>query len=183
MRTQLFIGRTAPHASRFEPVTNTDRSILCKPTGGLWTSTWQPKWQTSGWVEWCRHEWPSWLEGRVWALLTPPADARIARVDTLADLRALHTRYGYLPDALARAGISHDWYRALDFARMATDGYDGIHLTERGQWATHLSEPNLYGWDCECTLWLRWGFTRVREIAPVAAPPEEPEEETKHADG
>ena len=33
--------------------------------------------------------------------------------------------------------------------------YDGVHLTAKGQCDTRMSNPNLHGWDVECTLWLR----------------------------
>ena len=44
----------------------------------------------------------------------------------------------------ARGGV-------YDFEAMAKD-YDVIKLTDEGQWKTRLTNPSLYGWDCECIL-------------------------------
>lgn len=45
--------------------------------------------------------------------------------------------------------------------------YDAVHLTSEGQWRTRHSTPNLYGWDCESTLWLRWKFEKVEYIGEM----------------
>lgn len=55
--------------------------------------------------------------------------------------------------------------RWLKFSEMAKQ-FDGMHLTDNGQWATRLppfDSPNLYGWDCESTLWFRWAFDKVED--------------------
>ena len=49
---------------------------------------------------------------------------------------------------------------------LAADGWDGVYLTERGQWATRLprSGPDLYSWDLESMLWLRPSYTVGRTV-------------------
>ncbi len=49
---------------------------------------------------------------------------------------------------------------------MARD-YDGLHLTEKGQWDTHMGRTNLYGWDMESTLWFKWPGGVVRPLGDV----------------
>lgn len=142
-----------PCERRFVPVSN---RVFVKPKGGLWTSTWLGEPKVSGWAEWCRSESFSIGDSRVW-LLTPKADARIANVDGMADLKALLLRY---PLHLGKA-YDH-FFQPLDFERMAQD-YDGMHLTDEGQWATRLTQPSLYGWDCESTCWFQWAFDRVEQ--------------------
>ena len=142
-----------PCERQFTPVSNYS---FIKPKGGLWTSTWQGEPKVSGWAEWCRSESFSAGDHRVW-LLTPKADACIAVVAEMADLKALLLRY---PLSLGKA-YDHI-FQPLDFERMAQD-YDGMHLTDSGQWATRLTEPNLYGWDCESTCWFQWAFDRVEQ--------------------
>ena len=50
-----------------------------------------------------------------------------------------------------------------DFEQLAID-YDGVHITESGESATRHTEPGLYGWDCESTVWFRWAFSNVQKI-------------------
>jgi hypothetical protein len=78
-------------------------------------------------------------------------------VSCLDDLKVLLTTY-----PLDR-GKSEDYaFQPLDFERMAQD-FDGMHLTDEGQWSTRLTQPSLYGWDCESTCWFRWMFDRVEQ--------------------
>lgn len=85
-------------------------------------------------------------------LLDPRPDARIFTICCYADLHNLVGRY---PNSEQRS------YGAIaypDWEAIACD-YDGVRLTEMGQWDTRLSDPfDLYTWDCESTLWFRWAF-------------------------
>ncbi len=139
-----------PCAKRFEPVRNDN---FVKPKGGLWTSTWLGEAKVSGWAEWCRIEGFHPGPYRTW-LLTPKADLRLAVVDSLNDLKALLRTYA-LPTPMESEFLV--W---LDFERMAQD-YDGMRLTDTGQWATRLTQPSLYGWGCESTCWFTWAFDQV----------------------
>lgn len=151
---QLFVGEDEPIREKFHPATNREHGWI-KPVGGLWTSTYRPETQDSEWVEWCIAESFSEPSTLQWSLLTPKQDARVAIVDTLADLQRFLASYEYSQSLYSRF---------LDFDSLARD-YDGMHLTSSGQWATRLSMPdNLYGWDCESTVWFRWCFEQVERI-------------------
>ena len=142
-----------PRAQWFEPVVNRN---FVKPKHGLWTSTWLGEEKVSGWIEWCRSEGFSTGAHRTW-LLTPEPEARIAVVREMQDLKTLLNLY-----PLHRGKSENHYMQYLDFERMARD-FDGMHLTDAGQWETRLTEPNLYGWDCESTCWFRWPFDRVEQ--------------------
>lgn len=50
-----------------------------------------------------------------------------------------------------------------DFELLAKH-FDVIHLTENGQYETRLNHPDLYGWDCESSLWLNWAVEKVEDL-------------------
>jgi len=157
MKPQLFIGKK-PQAELLQPVKN--KVYHCKPEGGLWTST-HLTGGISDWTRWCEAEQWSTHSGQEWQkrwLLTPVPDTHIATINSLLDLEQLLARYEQRHTTDIR--ITH---RVLDFEQLAKE-YDGIHLTESGQWATRFGEPNLYGWDCESTLWFHWSFTKVKQL-------------------
>lgn len=147
--------RNGPAAGDLKPVTRGARDYdWVKPDGGLWTSTWDPEYG-SGWIDWCLAESFAGPSFNVW-LLTPDPAARLYEVATLDDLERLVEQY---PGETGRLGGTREY---PSWTAVAED-YDGVHLTDDGQWATRMSHPvNLYGWDCECTLWFRWKFTGVR---------------------
>ena len=141
MDTQLFVSTTTISRGRFEPIKNRG---LVKPYGGLWTSTWEG--ESSAWVRWASDNYKT-LYRRQWWLIEPDPVARICTIETYEDLRGLVARYP--------AGHFSEY---LDFETMARE-FDAIHLTKKGQRATHFTFPeSLYGWDCESTLWFRWSF-------------------------
>lgn len=162
LATQLFISHDRPEEGKMDTIVN--RRDWQKPTGGLWTSTWNAENKQSDWLEWCMSEdFDNPLEKSKW-LLTPRPDCRIYTIDSLADLlHCIHSEYGYpcsYNDIFA--GMYDRYY--IDFERMAQD-YDAIHLTARGNAETHLSFPNdLNGWDVESTLWFRWCFDEVKLV-------------------
>jgi hypothetical protein len=127
--------------------------------GGFWTSTWH----TDYGCDWIREAGPDGM-GLVSlpcsVYLLDPRPARVLVIDALDDLvRALDSYAAREQPEYAPA-----FGRLFDFERLAAD-YDAVHLTEVGQWRTRLSTPdNLYGWDCECTLWLRWCFEVVEHL-------------------
>jgi hypothetical protein len=125
-----------------------------KPQGGLWTST-KDENIVSGWYEWAHSEGMLPTEATTWEL-TPERDAVLIEVDSLGDLTALLERYSE----------GERWGRMprIDFEAMVQDGFDGMHLTDSGQWATRMSDPSLYGWDCESTVWFRWAFEGLTVI-------------------
>jgi hypothetical protein len=147
----------SPRWDRFKLSDNDGpHSIPIKPKGGLWTSTYLDPTRISAWAEWCREN-TDWLDvpHTAW-LLEPDPKAKLLEIDCFEDLEQMFLRYGHtVPLA---EGL--DLYR-FEWQAIAST-YAGIHLTERGQWATRLSHPlNLYGWDCESTVWLQYAFTAV----------------------
>jgi len=148
-----------PKPEEFDPVDG-EKHLKIKPVGGMWTSTFTPDADhDSDWIRWCSTE--GFLSGRHAWRLTPKEDPRIIEVDSMEDLWAVVQRFEdeeYLPEY--PQGVQ-DY--ALDFEAMA-DEFDAMRLTEEGQRKTRLTgskEPDLYGWDSECTLWFRWAFESV----------------------
>lgn len=126
-----------------------------KPTGGLWTSTYNNEYG-SDWIQWCESEEFSTTKGHDGFLLYPDHEAKIFTIDDLDDLINLFNDY--------ELNNQETYSKALNFERISQE-YDAIHLSENGQRETRLSYPyNLCGWDCECTLWFRWCFKEVEKF-------------------
>jgi hypothetical protein len=172
-----------PDESQFKPVANDPHGagVWKKPAKGtgLWTSTWDAERESCGWLDWMAAErWtPRSREPGEWVhqefeayIIWPDPRARVAVVDSYADLEALMRRFPHNDHLAERLeAISPGWnerHAALDFEGMARAGLAGMHLTDEGQWMTRLSNPhNLYGWDCESTVWFRWVFgTRWQRV-------------------
>lgn len=181
MQKQLHLTTATELVRAVTPVHNSEKAAIVKKPArgtGLWTSTWREETYDSQWVSWCvSSEFGAPFE-EAWWLLTPASDIKLYTVDSLRDLLALFGDYQWLPPRLAEQnrayeGIYDDPLEHLigiDFERLAY-AYDGIHLTSRGNAATHLSYPHdLYGWDCESTLWFRWCFTDAERIETPVAP-------------
>lgn len=177
------IGRPVPH--RLVPVINRSPAYANKPehTTGFWTSTYRGSDHKypSDWVEWCSHErFPHSGEYRSWVLEVEPSafvlelDDEVA-CDTLFRLGYMYRDPYYLKDGLDFLGRRPQ----IDFEKLASVGVDGVHLTERGNHAMHISftpspgghEHDFNGWDSESTIWLRWAFRRVR-VGPKIKIPE-----------
>lgn len=151
----------APTSELMLPVTNAPYCM--KPNGGIWTSTFDPEYVCS-WHRWCVSEMPDWINGKSIYTLEP-VSAKVYVIDCRTDLLQLTNKYGLLK----RLGGSNGWrIFGLDFESMVRDGIDAVHLTEAGEWQTRygggmysLNDWNLYGWDCESTIWLKWCFQKV----------------------
>jgi len=144
-----------PRREAFEAVEG--NRLHCKPYGGMWTSTYTPEDEyDSDWIRWCSTE--GFLAGRHTYRLSVQDDLRIVEVDGLDDLRTVAQRYQ--TDSEPHGQLHRVYY---DFEALAEE-FDAMRLTEEGQRKTRLTgskEPDLYGWDSECTLWLRWAFEEV----------------------
>lgn len=155
------VGSPPPQADKFKPVLmDYDHPTRFKPQGGLWTSTFLGREELSGWAQWCRVESFGYEKADLW-LLTPDPAAEVYVVDTYRDLDMLHRLYGRTH---RWEGMNGEWWEDpyLDWPLIA-ERWSGVRLTDEGQWATRLTDPyNLYGWDCESTLWLRWSFTDIQ---------------------
>ena len=133
-------GAVSFDKKKFKKIAN---SNWVKPTGGLWTS---PVDSEYGWGTWCNNENFRACEDDNKFILQLNRDAKIYKIDSLADLEKLpHIGMPHVP-------ISMMCFP--DFEQIAKS-YDAIWLTVEGQWATRMSHPkNLYGWDCESVLLL-----------------------------
>jgi hypothetical protein len=139
---------------------------------GMWTSpvtdrTADGTPADSAWLEWCRAEMDTDTTGHLLTEITPHDTARLLLVDDQAHLAAIVARYPaslnpYIP---SKTSPYPDWQA------LAADGWDGVYLTDRGQWATRLPDagPDLYGWDMESLLWLRPSYTVGRTVAAARA--------------
>ena len=152
--TQIFAGKE-PRPGLINPVKNAG---WVKPRGGLWTSS-DLKDGTSDWVRWCTVEQFRGPMFNLWGLEVKN-DARVFVIDSMSDLHSLYNKY---------PGQSN-YKMVLDYEKIAND-FDGINLTENGQASTRwgsASDPrkrlDLYGWDCERTLWFRWVFGSVKYL-------------------
>ncbi|MFJ6073643.1 hypothetical protein ACIQFU_22850 [Streptomyces sp. NPDC093065] len=132
--------------------------------GGLWTS---PVLGTradgtptdSAWLEWRRTNLEADTSEALLTEVWPVGSARLLLIDDQAHLAAIVDAYP-----------ADDGSRYPDWEALATDGWDGVYLTDRGQWATRLprSGPDLYGWDLESCLWLRPSYVVGRTVCSSA---------------
>lgn len=190
MNDQLHINVVAPTAERMEPVTQ----CAWHPNGGLWTSTNDP--DTSAFAFWtacfkymyrlpkeinprylaARGSSPTLPQIKCW-LLTPSPSARIANIDTAEDFFNLGHRYGWVKCSwekrVAPIGVvakRPEIENALNFPAIAKD-FDAIHVTEAAIERLEnieMGEYRLAFWEAECTCWLRWRFTQVKELGLLA---------------
>lgn len=148
--TQVHAGLS----TELTPMALSIKSGSIKPLDAFWTSTWDDDNGTSAWVEWCRAEEFGDIESQNLFVLEVSPDAKVYTVDSLEDLV-------YLLDTCGAVGTHYMPY--VNWEKVAQD-YDGVQVTDRGQWATRLTTPGLYTWDCESTAWFHWVFTKVTRI-------------------
>ena len=161
---QVWVGRNsngdAPCPELMKPITN--QKYRMKPSGGLWTSTYLED-GLCGWHQWCLSDGAvDWVDDKPIYLLTIASRTTYYTINSKADLLHLAKTYGVegtMPDYPG-------WtMRGLDFETMVSDGIEGLHLTDKGQWRTRWGDSwNLYGWDCESTIWLKWVFEDVKHL-------------------
>lgn len=162
LSTQLHVSHedTPLVPSLFRPIQNYLHGV-CKPLGGLWTSTYNQV-HGSEWVDYATSIWgerPAWYAH----LLTPDPTARIATIHTLDDVYALLERYEdkEMPDFL------REMFVCFDFERMMQD-YDALHLSRAGLFDTKRSwRPRFDAWDVESTCWFRWKFSDYHYLGPT----------------
>lgn len=136
-----FSGAEEFDLSRLSPVVNRD---FCKPEGGLWLSPIESSGATT-WQVWCRENQYDRV-GEHKRYIPLRRDARLLVIDSLEDLEAVCSRW-----RLTGGSFLYEATTILDFEAMAKE-YDGTYLTDRGQWSTRHTDPNLYGWDLESAL-------------------------------
>jgi len=141
-----------------KPIENKEYPQFVKPKGGVWTSSYTPAGEyESNWLRFCSRE--TYLtsnEHTNGLILKPSGDCKITEINCQSELRTLVSKYGRWDEGKDRERPRYITnitdIPSLDFEKMAKD-YDGIHLTEEGQWRTRFGDRNLYGWDAESTLW------------------------------
>lgn len=155
-----------PDADLMRPIKNNQ---FWKPSGGLWTSTYDPI-LGSEWIS-VAEEVNKATGKESFYVLYPSPDAKIYVINCYNDYHRLVEKYPSCPPE----ALSDILRRALtmpDFERIAED-YDAIHLTAFGERSTR--HPYLYGitetyrflgWDCESTVWFRWKFDRCEQTQP-----------------
>lgn len=160
----VWSGDQEPVEEKFTPVKNSAHSPIGKPARG--TGMWLcPITSDYRWKHWCdAEEYHRVLNPIEWVLTVRPG-TRLIVIDSYPDLLELLGTYG-LPDHENPYIGMTNMFSLIDFELLAQD-YDGIWLTEEGQWATRLSEPSLYGWDLESVLVFRWVFDNVSVEAEV----------------
>jgi len=156
VKNQYWLGESEPSKEKVSPVRN-GRMFVKPGHGGFWTSPVRD--DGGGWLDWCKGE-EFWVDGkdRLFELVLDDG-LNVYSIHSYEDLMELHGEYG-----LNDEYVKHfSGFACLDFERLSKV-YDGIYLSDEGQWATRFSMPSLYGWDCECVLWFRWVFSEVKEI-------------------
>lgn len=147
------------HSHEMPGSSNVDESLIRgnlfvghsdKPEGALWTSSLLPD-GTSAWTE---VEDVVGDSGRrpVWVLEFDEPASRIFTIATAEDYLQL---VGEFPERRL------DGYLTVNWVDVAKD-YDAVHLTASGLLDTHATSSQagaatvrLWGWDAECTAWLR----------------------------
>jgi hypothetical protein len=112
--------------------------IANKPQG-IWIS-----WN-GGWEDFCRDDFTTWMDGKACLRASLAPDLRIWKIDTLEDFTAVWHKFDpeNKPDMMLFSKYDH----LKDFwAWIQAQGYDGIAMTEQGQWRTRRT-TFLYGWD------------------------------------
>lgn len=125
-------GYTGFELCRFREIRNGMNYV--KPHGGLWSSPVESNW---GWKDWCKAE--EFNLPYLQSHFKFKYYGNILTIDSLDDLKVILYH-------------QHDGKDKIDFEFLMEKRVGAIHLTERGQHATHLSTPGLYGWDCESVL-------------------------------
>jgi hypothetical protein len=164
---QLFLaaGSTPPRPYAMTRIRNDwdcRYSGLGKPAGGLWTS---PLGGADSWLEFCVRDCGYHERTTPW-VLRPWEGARVFTLQGPESLAMLRRAYGdYRP---MYEGSRSRWH--YDWELMRSDGWDGFHLATPFSPGLRfdLDDMTWYGWDCVCTLWLRWVFLeRPRRLSPA----------------
>lgn len=115
-----------------------------KPLGGLWGS---PTDSDFGWKDFCKREEFGTEKLETYTLWKVKDNADIYVINSAEDLTSLLDVYGYLEDPRYRKYL-------VDYNKMSRD-YDGIFLTDKGNWECHSyieyknGFTDLNAWDCE----------------------------------
>ena len=123
-----------------------NRGYVNKPEKALWTSTWKDDVSQIGWIKWARMERFD-IKDSLYKV-TPKRIVILYEIDLNED---------YASDQLPKTKENF-----IDYQKLASKGYDGLHLTEHGAWIGHdfRKENEHFGttillnsFDCESTVW------------------------------
>lgn len=120
-----------------------------KPNSAIWTSSLIGK-TDSAWTRWCSGEMPEWIEDVRKYVLIPRQNLHVLEISCEEDLAGLPKT-----EPARTIGIGP---MVLDFQKIHSLGFSGIHLTEDGASTLHFGSVE-YGldfnaWDVESTVWL-----------------------------
>lgn len=147
------------YKNKVNPIKN---SNWVKPNGGFWTSPLNSTW---GWKDWCDSE--GWYKrGGVdkFIKLKLKRSAKLYLINSTSDLEKapllrMDSNYNTYPvksykqlKKLQKSDLHYFDRFYIDYEKLVKMGYDGIHLTDKGQSDTRWGDINLYGWDCETVL-------------------------------
>jgi len=161
--THLFVG-DQPQRGRFCRARNPQTMRrLQKPTGGLWTSPLKmiADEQCSPWIRWCReHHFRAGTHRATWILTTTSARS-ILVIDSASDFANVICEYRDL--------LSPPLLPTLEFERMYSDGFAGLHLTERGCSASRqpVNGIDFFHWTVSSTIWFDWIFDKISVIGSL----------------
>lgn len=135
-----------------------------KPKGGMWTSTYTPdKEFDSDWIHWCMKEKYD-CGNHKWKLL-PKDNINVLVVNSQSDLVSIVDKYE--KNIYKGKKSSRIPNAVLDFKKISED-FDAIRLTKEGQEEMDFFEyPNLYSWDTETVLNLKWNWSDYKYIGQV----------------
>jgi hypothetical protein len=167
---QAFVGDYNPRL--FKPVENSI-SCLDKPSGGLWTSTYDEN-IGSDWLNFCVNGYWDYLysyetsevkRSAVITLIKVKKGAKFILIDSYDDLDAMMKEYGNVESACRPMFAAITTLPSIDFVAMSKT-FGGIYLTSRGQSETRFSLPyTLRGWDVESVIFFDPdGFDVVRKM-------------------
>lgn len=138
----IFVNKDTIKREKFESITNIG---FIKPNGGLWLAPYNKNNEyKSEWHNFLVNEMYIDIKSMKGTIVRIKENAKILVIDSLDDLKKIFEKYELYLDIPTL-------FRVLDFEKLSKD-YDAILLTEKGQWLTRLSQPNLYGWDIESML-------------------------------
>lgn len=131
----IHYGSSAYDPSKFKPIC--DRHWI-KPDGGLWGS---PVSSDHSWMSWCESEefhmeqlkqsFQFTFKGSLFVINSEEDMNRLPWIE---------------PGSMMG-------YCFVSFEALEACGFDGVHLTDKGERETRWTRPrNLYGWDCESVL-------------------------------
>ena len=111
-------------------------NLMGKPVG-LWIS-----WN-NGWEDWCSSEQPDWIGvGHNCFSVSLRRDLKLWLIDSMDDFMSVWSQFTDKPPIFSLP-LNMFWFWLKE------RGYDGVALTNEGQWATRMN-TFMYGWDCQC---------------------------------